>query len=272
MMAQAFDRTDTTHTVSVDGLPVAYATTGAGSPVVCLVHGTGGSGDVWVRQLEGLADIGRIVALDLPGHGRSGGAVPRRIEDAAALVVRFLDAQGIGRVVLGGHSMGGAVAQHVALACPERLDGLVLIGTGARLRVLPRLLDLLANDPPHGVDLLMSLALGAKAPDELRGKLHRSLVLNPPGVILGDLQACDAFDVMDRIATVRAPTLALCGEEDRLTPPRYSRFFGQRIAGASVIIVPGAGHYVQLEKPDETTAALREFLGASGRARVRAPA
>jgi len=228
---------------------------------VCLVHGTGGSSDVWTRQLEDLADLGHIVALDLPGHGRSGGTIPRRIEDAAAAVAGLLDALGITRVVIGGHSMGGAIAQQFALAHPERLDGLILIGTGARLRVLPRLLDLLTNDEREGVSMLTSLAVGARAPAELKAALQRSTVQNPAGVVLGDLQACDAFDVMSRISTVKVPTLVICGEEDQLTPPKYSRFLGQRIDGASVVVVPGAGHYVQAEKPGETTAAIREFLG-----------
>ena len=247
-------------TVSVNGLRIAYATAGAGSPTVCLVHGTGGSSEVWRRQLEGLADLGHIVAVDLPGHGRSGGSIPKRIEDAAALVAGFLDALGVTRVIIGGHSMGGAIAQQFALSFGERVDGLVLIGTGARLRVLPRLLDLLATSHQEGVNLLMSLAVGARAPAELRAALHRSTAENPPGVVLGDLQACDVFDVMSGISTVQAPALVICGEEDQLTPPKYSGFLGQQIAGARVVVVAGAGHYVQVEKPRETTAAVREFM------------
>jgi pimeloyl-ACP methyl ester carboxylesterase len=69
---------------------------------------------------------------------------------------------------------------------------------------------------------------------------------------------------MSRISTLDAPTLAICGAEDQLTPPKYSRFLGERIAGARVVIVPEAGHYVQVEKPAETTAAIREFLVRQG--------
>jgi pimeloyl-ACP methyl ester carboxylesterase len=227
---------------------------------VCFVHGTGGSSAAWVHQLEGLADVARVIAVDLPGHGRSGGSIPKRIEDAAAIVADFLDALGIARVVIGGHSMGGAIAQQFALAYPERVEGVILVGTGARLRVLPRLLELLASDYVKGVDLLMSLAVAAKAPAELRASLHRSTADNGPGVVLGDLQACDRFDVMSRISTIDAPTLVICGEEDQLTPSKYARFLGERIAGASVAVIPGAGHYVQVEKARETTLAIREFL------------
>ena len=217
---------------------------------------------MWTRQLEGLADLARVIALDLPGHGRSDGAVPSRIEDAALSVAHFLDALGVPKVVIGGHSMGGAIAQQFALDYPERVGGLVLVGTGARLRVLPRLLDLLASDYGEGIRLLMDLAVAAGAPALLKDSLHRLTAANAPGVVLADLRACDAFDVLDRIGTVRTPTLAICGEEDQLTPPKYTRFFGQRIAGATTVIVPGSGHYVQMERPEEMTAALRRFLQA----------
>ena len=247
-------------TLLVDDVRISYATAGTGSPAVCLVHGTGGSSDAWAAQLTGLADAGQIIALDLPRHGRSGGSIAKRIEDAAAIVAGFLDALGVPRVVIGGHSMGGAIAQQFALTYPERVDGLLLIGTGARLRVLPRLLELLESDYPTGVDLLMSLAVGTKAPAALRASLHRATADNAPGVVLGDLQACDRFDVMDRISTVDTPTLVIVGDEDQLTPPKYARFLGERIAGASVAVIPGAGHYVQVEKPRETTQAIREFL------------
>jgi pimeloyl-ACP methyl ester carboxylesterase len=246
--------------VRVDGLEIQYETAGTRSPAVCLVHGTGGSAGVWRRQLEGLADLVRVIAVDLPGHGASEGTAPSRIEDSASLVARLLDALGVGRVVIGGHSMGGAIAQQFALDYPARLDGLVLIGTGARLRVLPRLLDLLAHDYPEGLRLLMGLAVGAGASAHLKDALHRQTAASRPGVVLADLRACDAFDVLDRVGSVRAPTLALCGEQDQLTPPKYTRFFGERVAGATTAIVPDAGHYVQMEKPEETTETLRRFL------------
>jgi pimeloyl-ACP methyl ester carboxylesterase len=252
----------------LDGIDVGYETTGGGEPAVCLVHGTGGTGGVWARQLEGLADVARLVAPDLPGHGRSGGEVPRSIAESSAFVARFLDALALPRVVIGGHSMGGAIALQFALSHPERVTGLALVGTGARLRVLPRLLDLLATAYHEGVDLLMGMALAASAPADLRASLHRQTAATPQRVVLGDLQACDAFDALDRVASIAAPTVAICGEEDQLTPPRYARFLGERIKDARVVVVPGAGHYVQVEQPDATTAALRDLVTAVATARV----
>jgi pimeloyl-ACP methyl ester carboxylesterase len=102
--------------VRAHGVDVHYETVGSGPRSVCLIHGTGGRGGVWTHQLEGLADVARIVAPDLPGHGESGGEPPRRIEESAACVAHFLDALDVRRVVIGGHSMGGGRRQLMTAA------------------------------------------------------------------------------------------------------------------------------------------------------------
>jgi pimeloyl-ACP methyl ester carboxylesterase len=246
--------------VAVAGVAIHYLEAGAGAPVVCLVHGSGAQGSVWTRQLEGLADVARVLAPDLPGHGESGGEGATRIADSVEAVRGFLDALGVARVVLGGHSMGGAVAQAVALAYPERLAGLVLVGTGARLRVMPEIFERLARDPRDGARFVVEHAVAADVDPGLAATLLRVTAAAPPAVLAGDFRACDAFDVMDRIAAVRVPTLVVCGAEDRLTPPRYATFLRDQIRGARLALIPGAGHYVQLEQPDETTEAIRAFL------------
>ncbi len=250
--------------IRTGGIEAHYESSGAGAPTVCLIHGTGGAGNVWMRQLEDLAGMGRLVAPDLPGHRQSGGEAALSIAQSADFVASFLDALAVRRVVIGGHSMGGAIALQFALTRPDRTIGVILVGTGARLRVLPRLLELLAGEYPEGVRLLMSMALAAGAPADLRTSLHRLTFANPPPVVLRDLQACDAFDVMDRIATIAVPTVAICGEEDQLTPPKYTRFFGEKIVGCRAVVVPGAGHYVQVERPDATTTAMRDLLATVG--------
>ena len=246
--------------VTVDGIPIHYELAGGDEPTVCLVHGSGGSSAVWIRQLEGLADVARVIAPDLPGHGESGGAGIGTIDAAAGVVHGFLDALGLRTVVLGGHSMGGAVAQAFALAHPERLVGLVLVGTGARLRVLPKIFAELEGDYLEGARFVIDLATATDAPAELKAALVRRTVAVRPNVFIGDFRACDAFDVMDRIGAIRAPTLVLCGTADRLTPPKYARYVHDKIRGARLVLVEGAGHYVQIERADETTHAIREFL------------
>src|SRR5262249_50983979 len=138
---------------TVAGRPAACLEAGQGPPLV-LVHGAGGRGEVWGPQLADLSDVARVIAVDLPGHGGTGGAGCRRIDDYATWVVGLLDALALDRVVLGGHSMGGAISQTIARARPERLRGLVLVGTGARLRVAPRILELFGAGSPVGAELV----------------------------------------------------------------------------------------------------------------------
>ncbi|MBI4610896.1 MAG: alpha/beta hydrolase [Candidatus Rokubacteria bacterium] len=247
-------------TAFVSGLSIHYLLAGGGPTRLCLVHGAGGAAGLWIRQLEELTDIAQMVALDLPGHGQSGGPGCDRIADYVRAVRELLDALGHSKVVLCGHSMGGAVAQAFALAHPNYLAGLVLVGTGARLRVLPKIFELLARDYPEGVRFVSRLAVSLGAPGHLLESLIRQTLSTSQAVVIGDFRACDAFDVMARLGEIRTPTLVICGTDDQLTPPKYAQFLRDHIAGARLVLISGAGHYVQLERPDETTAALREFL------------
>lgn len=241
-----------------------YEASGHGPLTICLVHGAGGSVAAWRPQLDGLADVARVVALDLPGHGRSAGDGIGSIDAGAALVLGAMDALGVDRVVVGGHSMGGAIAQTVALTAPGRTAGLVLVGTGARLRVLPELFTRIERDHADAVRFIVGLALGAGASDTLRARLVDETLRTPAATLAGDFSACDRFDVAARLGDIAAPTLVVCGDADRMTPPKYAELLGARIAGARVVVVPGAGHYVQLEQPDAVTAAIREFVTKPG--------
>jgi pimeloyl-ACP methyl ester carboxylesterase len=227
---------------------------------LCFVHGSGGNARVWDRQVDGLSGM-PILAIDLPGHGGAGSAGRESVAEYATDVRARLDAAGLRRVVLVGHSMGGAIAQMFALQYPDRLDALVLVGTGARLRVLPRIFETLEADHEEGVRFLMTLAVGPTASPELVARLTLETLRTPQRVIIGDFRACDAFDVMSRLPSIALPTLVVCGSEDRLTPPRYAEYLRDHIHGARLVTVKGAGHYVQVERPDETTAAIRDFVG-----------
>ena len=227
---------------------------------LCFVHGSGGNARVWDRQVDGLSRISTL-AIDLAGHGGVGSAGRESIAEYATDVRDRLDAAGLRRVVLVGHSMGGAIAQMFALQYPDRLDALVLVGTGARLRVLPRIFETLEADHEAGVRFLMTLAVGPTASAELVERLTQETLRISQRVILGDFRACDAFDVMSRLPSIAIPTLVLCGSEDRLTPPRYAEYLRDHIHGARMVMVKSAGHYVQVERPDETTAAIRDFVG-----------
>ena len=239
--------------------PAAWLEAGSGPPLV-LIHGAGGSADLWRPQLEHLADVARVVVPDLPGHGPLGGRGEPSIAAYADWLGAFIASLDAGPVVLVGHSMGGAVAQALALERPERLAGLVLIGTGARLRVLARLVDLLRERSSEGQRLIRDLSFAPGAPRECVETVDRVLRASAPLVLLGDFLGCDRFDVRERLAGIRTPTLVLTGAEDRLTPPTYARFLAERIPGASLVEIRAAGHFPQLEQPAAVNVAIRDFL------------
>ncbi|MBI4011500.1 MAG: alpha/beta hydrolase [Candidatus Rokubacteria bacterium] len=245
----------------VQGQPATYLEAGRGQPLV-LLHGAGGRAEAWTPQLAGLADVARVVAVDLPGHGETGGRGCRSIDEYAAWVLGLLDALGLDRVVLGGHSMGGGIAQTLALGRPDRLRGLVLVGTGARLRVLPRILELFREGSPAGPELVASLAYSPRTPPGSVVEAERALRETATLVTLGDFMACDRFDLMTRLHDVEVPTLVLGGQDDRLTPPKYAAFLAGAIPGARLVEIEAAGHFAQLEQPDAVNGAIRDFLTA----------
>jgi pimeloyl-ACP methyl ester carboxylesterase len=247
------------HTRPVAGRDATWLEAGAGIPLV-LVHGAGGSADLWDPQLTGLADLARVVAVDLPGHGPRRGGGGQSIVAYADWLGELLDALGAGPAVLVGHSMGGAIAQTVALARPERLAGLVLVATGARLRIMARLLELLRERPGEGVGLIQRLSYAPGTPPERVAVVDRVLREGAPLVTLADYLACDRFDVRPRLGAIRTPTLVVAGTEDRLTPVTYGRGLAEGIAGARLVEIAEAGHFPQLEQPAAVNAAIREFL------------
>lgn len=230
-----------------------------GSPPVVLIHGAGGNHMLWPIAFHRLARRA-VYALDLPGHGRSSGAGRQQIEEYAADVVGFLDALAVERAVLVGHSMGGAVAQVTALTAPQRVAALVLVATGARLRVAPAIIEGLSNNFEQTVAMIMQWAWGPGAPPEMIEQGRQTMLKTGADVLLGDFLACDRFDLRQQIGQISAPTLVLTGSEDRMTPPRLGQALAEGIPGARFQLVEGAGHMLMLERPAETAQAVEAFL------------
>lgn len=222
------------------------------------LHGAGGTHRHWGKQIQGLWGA-TLVCLDLPGHGRSKGEGRQSVEEYADLVAEFIAALDLESPIVVGHSMGGAIVLDLALRYGDQMGGLVLVGTGARLRVMPSLLEGLREEFESTVNLLCRYAYGPLASEEMARLGREEILAIGPEVLLGDLLACDRFDVMDRLGEVWLPTLVICGEEDQLTPLKYSRFLGDHIQGARLITIPEAGHMVMVEKPQETTDAIAGF-------------
>ncbi len=231
---------------------------GSGVPLI-LIHGAGGVHLHWPPQLRRWAG-GRVVALDLPGHGQSGGPQCGSIAEFAQATVKLLDELQISRAVVAGHSMGSGIAQTLALDYPDRVAGLVLVGAGARLRVAPQIMDGIQKDFPGTVSLIIQWAFGPNAPEPLTRLARERMLQTPPQVLLADYAACNAFDVMERVANIAAPALVLAGTADKMTPEKYGRYLAEHIPGAQLRLFEGAGHMVMLEQPDEVTAAITAFV------------
>lgn len=247
-------------TIQVAEQEIYYAARGSyGAPFV-LIHGAGDNHLCWNGQLAALAHVARGYALDLPGHGRSRGAGCKTILDYALATREFLDALQIERAVILGVSMGGAIAQTMALEFPERILGLGLIGTGAKLSVAPAFLRGLEDDFENTARELAQNYFFAAAPLELSAKSAASLLATGAVVTRADFAACDAFDARARVGEIRAPTLIVCGAQDRLTPPRYAEFLAQRIAGAELRLIENAGHLAMLEQAKEFNRILKAWM------------
>ena len=226
--------------------------------VVC-VHGAGGSHLNWPAEMRRLPGAS-VYALDLPGHGRSTGAGRRTIGEYVAVLVSFLDTLGLADAVIVGHSMGGAVALETALSHPERVRGLVLIGSGARLQVAPAILQGILEDFEGMVKLFGEWVYGPDVPDDLKRQGQQLMAETSPKAMYGDFLACDAFDVMAQLGEIHAPTLVITGTLDRLTPVKYATFVAQNISGAQLVLVENAGHMVMVERPRKVSEAVARFV------------
>lgn len=227
-----------------------------------LIHGAGGNHQRWEKQL-GMGIPGwRLVALDLPGHGASGGSAADNVSDYADAVAELIRQKEFPRpCVLTGHSLGGAIALATALAHPALVDGLVLMGSGARLPVNPKMLEQLAAG---SFDLsFLKIAYSPEFPSDL---LQQELDLwrrASQQQLFKDFSACDRYDVSEKLASLKIPVLILVGDQDKMTPVKSSQFLNQNIPGSTLCIIAGAGHHLMLEKPAETNQVLGEFLARS---------
>lgn len=230
-------------------------------PPVVFIHGAGGSHLYWPAEIRRLEPY-RILAPDLPGHGKSRGRGLQSVGAYTTSLIKWLDVLNLPRALFVGHSLGGAIVLMMALEFPEKVLGLGLLGSGARLRVHPEILENLANESTYRIamEAIISLAFSPQAPTRLVELATQRMAEIRPSVLHGDFLACNAFDMMDRVTEITQPTLVMCGSDDRLTPPRYSQFLADRIPDAQLKVIPNAGHMVMQEQPQAVAEELTAFL------------
>jgi pimeloyl-ACP methyl ester carboxylesterase len=230
---------------------------------IVFVHGSGDSSQVWRPVIDRLPDRS-CVAVDLPGHGglrQHLGPPTMSVADYGAWVEQELAHRGVREACVAGHSLGGAVALYMALASPSLVRSLALIGTGARLRVAPQLLEAARTDPQAATGMLAELGF-APGNTEQAARYLQQANSAAPGVLWRDLAACNDFDAMSDLARITQPAIIITGEQDRLTPPKYALFLQEHLPRSTLVLIPEAGHWAPLEQPGAVAEALSAWLAA----------
>ncbi|AFM24360.1 alpha/beta fold hydrolase [Desulfomonile tiedjei] len=228
---------------------------------VVFIHGTGGDREHWRDQLNGLSSTASMLALELPGHGTSEGPGEATVQGFSRWVIDFIDAVDLRKVMLVGCSLGSAITQWIALNARQPwLVALGLVGAGARLKVHPAFLEGLRDNKNKALSMLADFCLSDSPDPVLHAKLREKFLDADAELILGDLGACNEFDVMGRLSEIDLPTCIIVGQEDKLTPVKYAKFLSESIKNSSLQIIPAAGHLVSMEQPLKFNEILSDFI------------
>lgn len=261
--------------LKVRGKPVFAATGGrpfdAALPAVVFVHGAGMDHTVWSMQTRFFAHHGRaVLAVDLPGHGRSDGPALGSVEALGAWLLELIAAAGSARTALVGHSMGALAALEAARQGADGIEKLALLGAAEAMPVHPALLGAAERGEAAAWDMITGWGFGRAS--QLGGHSGPGLWMTGggrlllarggEGVLHADLVACDAYkDALAAAGAARCPALILCGRDDRMTPVKGAVPLSEGFAEGRMTVLEGAGHMMMVERPDETLDALKDFLG-----------
>lgn len=226
---------------------------------ILLIHGAGGSHLTWPKELRRLPGTA-VYAIDLAGHGRSRLPGRQTITDYAQDVLAFIEALSLENVFVLGHSMGGAIAQQLALAAPPAVAGLILLGTGAKLRVSPQILAALEGDFETAIDHLNPFFWGTETDYVLQEVYRQYMLACAPEVMLGDFIACNQFDLRDKLPQITLPTLVVSGQNDQMTPPKLGRYLAETLPNAEFTLLNDVGHMLMLEAPESVARLVHNFL------------
>lgn len=260
--------------VDVDGTQV-FVNTGGGTfdpdnPAAVMIHGAGCDHSIWGGQNRYLAHHGAsVLALDLPGHGRTGGAPIRGIGAMADFVARFLEVREVARPVLIGHSMGSFVALELASRLGGKAAGLGLLGTAAAMPVHPALLAAAEANDLSAAQFIASWGHGARGHrggNPVNGIWMMQTAIRmidnmPDGTVHCGLASCAEYEGATAAAEkVQCPTLFVLGAGDKMTPRKAAQPLIDAIAGSEVTVIPNCGHMMMTEAPHDTRDALMNLI------------
>ena len=221
------------------------------------VHGSGSCSAIWRYQPAYFSDSH---AVNLPGHLH--GQALESIDECVEWLNKYIQGKGFKDVVLGGHSFGGAIALMYALRYPQELKGVIIIGSGARLRVNPVFLtpceEAIKGNPREWYQLVEEIY--RLTPEDYKREVVEKQKAIGPAVMLNDFLCCDKFDLMDKVQEIKLPALIICGELDVMTPVKYANYLGAKLANSSVVIIPQATHLALAEKPEAVNKAIEDFV------------
>lgn len=221
---------------------------------ILYLHGSGHTPQSFALQAAAFAGS---ESLALPGH--PAGEPLRTVDELAGWLDGEIIARSDAPAVICGNSLGAAVALQTALTYPARVAGLILIGAGARLRVASQVFEMIDRRWPECIDELVDLSVDQACPPDLRQRLRAMHLAVGQHTTGADYAACNAFDVMDRVRGIGAPTLIIVGSNDRMTPTKYATFLQEAIAGSELAVVGGAGHLPHLEQPTIVNGAIADW-------------
>jgi len=239
-------------------------------PWLVFVHGAAMDHSAWYLQTRYFAWHGyNVASVDLPGHGRSDGPVIPTIAGMADWLAELLDAMGAKTASVAGHSMGALTALDFAARYPDKLDKLALLGVANPMPVGKPLLDASEANDHAAFDMITLFGLAKRAqiggnPTPglwMSGCVTRLQEESGDGVLFNDFTACNNYlDGEAAAAAVRSECIVIVGAEDRMTAPKSARALAAQINGAEIAIIPGAGHMMMLEAPEDVVAALKSIL------------
>ena len=260
--------TSTSPIREVLGLPLAWRRSGSSdAPPAVFFHGLGGNRFGWDPQLSALADLRECLACDLPGYGRSAG-LPGSLPELASLAADWIASLGRGPADVVGLSFGGMVAQHLALDHPGLVRTLALLDTSPAFGfdgvTTPEAWLATRVSPPSGAaapdtDRVIAGLVGPDCPAAVRDAAAAAMREVPAATLAASCRALVGHDTRARLHQVAAPTLVMVGAEDTETPLSYARAIADRIPGARLVVVPGAGHLLNVEAPGQVNDELRRL-------------
>jgi pimeloyl-ACP methyl ester carboxylesterase len=248
-------------TRQIDGRAVTFRHDPGRGPALVCIHGSADNHHVYDLLLEAMPDRERY-AINLPGRAGTDGPPLERVAEMESFLSSFLDSEVTGEYIVVGHSLGGAIAiEHALAAPPERLAGIVLLATGARLRVHPMILQLFDQVAKSGAKIppLPPGLYEQGADPDLVARASKDRELTPIETGGADWQAANSFDRMSDIAKINVPALIVAGTNDALTPVKYAAYMASQLPDAELHVIDGAGHMLVMERVDEVAGWIKRF-------------